>query len=192
MINTDAMIDLETLGTRPGSVVTQIGLCAFNPSKGILGVAMHLYVKPQSQIDRGFHVDWDTVAWWMQQNDAARSAMVQHQEHAHEIEHALALVAQWFATNFKDPPKVWGHGATFDVTQLEIAYTRFSMILPWEFRNVRDTRTLVDQLPGVIRPAPFVEHNALDDACAQAQWVLNMFTALRLRAVPTPEPKLQP
>ena len=189
---TDVMIDLETLGTRPGSVITQIGLCAFNTDTTMLGMATLLHVKPQSQIDRGFLIDWDTIGWWLTQEDSARAALVAGQDHAHDIEHALESVHQWFAEYDLTDAKVWGHGATFDVTQLEIAFSRFSLKAPWGFRNVRDTRTLAD-LPAVRavhKPVPTVAHDALEDACSQAIWVMNMMATLR--AVSEPEPALQP
>lgn len=60
------MIDVETLGTRPGSVVTNIGVCAFDiEADGWADPGLEIGLNPQEQIDLGFKVDWDTIRWWM-------------------------------------------------------------------------------------------------------------------------------
>ena len=187
---TDVSIDLETLGVKPGSVITQIGLCAFNRRSESGGIATMsgtlITVNPQSMIDRGFIVDWSTVAWWLKQNEAARVAMAD--QRGHEIDHALFLVGDWFVEHCGQDMKqyrVWGYGCGFDCTQLEIAFQRLGLPVPWDFRQVRDLRTLVDleaAMP-VERPVPRVEHNALDDATAQAQWIQKLTYQIERRTV---------
>jgi exodeoxyribonuclease VIII len=187
---TDVSIDLETLGVRPGSVITQIGLCAFNrrPSSGgeATTSATNILVAPQSMIDAGFFIDWSTVSWWLQQNEAARVGMAT--QAGDNIQHALFKVGDWFAENVglnKKSYCVWGHGSGFDCTQLEIAFQKLGLPVPWDFRNVRDLRTLIDLAPAdaVARPAPRVEHNAMDDATAQAEWIKNLTYQIEKRHV---------
>jgi exodeoxyribonuclease VIII len=189
---TDVSIDLETLGVRPGSVITQIGLCAFNRDGSGSKSATNITVNPQTMIDRGFFVDWSTVSWWLKQNEAARVGMADQQ--GHEIDHALFRVGDWFANELGMDHKkycVWGHGCGFDCTQLEIAFQRLGMPVPWDFRNVRDLRTLIDfaQAYAVPRPTPRVEHNAMDDAVAQADWIIALTNAIYRGA---PEAPFQP
>lgn len=187
---TDVSIDLETLGVRPGSVITQIGLCAFNrrPSSG--GTASksstNILVAPQSMIDMGFSLDWSTIAWWMKQAETPRVRMAE--QFGRHINAALHAVGDWFVENVGYDVKqytVWGHGSGFDCTQLEIAFQKCSLPVPWDFRMVRDLRTLIDLQPAqtVVRPAPGVEHDAMDDAIAQAEWIQRLTYQIEKREV---------
>jgi exodeoxyribonuclease VIII len=185
---TDISIDLETLGVRPGSVITQIGLCAFNRRDGHAGTmsATKIVVAPQSMIDQGFFIDWSTVSWWLKQNEAARVGMAD--QIGKHISSALMSVGDWFVENVgydKKKYNVWGHGSGFDCTQLEIAFQKMLLPCPWDFRNVRDLRTLIDLEPAtaVERPAPRVEHNAMDDAMAQAEWIQRLTYQIEKRHV---------
>lgn len=187
---TDVSIDLETLGVQPGSVITQIGLCAFNRRPDSGGTATMsgtlITVNPQSMIDRGFHVDWSTVSWWLKQNEAARLGMAN--QAGHDIQTALMRAGDFIVEHCgyeQGKYRVWGHGCGFDCTQLEIAFQRLSLPVPWDFRQVRDLRTLADLEPArlVVRPTPDVEHNALDDATAQAQWIQAITAQIERREI---------
>jgi exodeoxyribonuclease VIII len=189
MSYTDVSIDLETLGTKPGSVITQIGLCAFNrrpQSGGEASKASTLIrVSPQSCLDVGMKIDWDTVAWWLKQDEAPRLAMAE-QKGVH-INSALMAVGDFFAEHnvaYKGMC-VWGHGCGFDCTQLEIAFNYCNLPVPWDFRKVRDLRTLIDLKPAVqvTRPTPAMAHNAMDDATAQAEWIQKLTAAIEKRHV---------
>lgn len=182
----DVSIDLETLGVRPGSVITQIGLCAFNRRTGGTTSSTKIVVDPQSMIDAGFFIDWSTVSWWLKQNEAARVAMAD--QIGKPISGALYAVGDWFVEHFGCDKKtycVWGHGSGFDCTQLEIAFQKLGLPVPWDFRQVRDLRTLIDLEPAsaVARPVPRVEHDAMDDAIAQAEWIQRLTYQIEKRNV---------
>lgn len=187
---TDVSIDLETLGVQPGSVITQIGLCAFNrrPSSGgeHTKSSTLILVNPQDAIERGLTIDWSTVAWWLKQDEAPRLRMADQGNEAHTLSGALMNVRLWMQEH-GDPKKlcVWGHGCGFDCTQLEIAYNKIKMPVPWDFRNVRDLRTLIDLIPAtrVERPLPTEAHNAMSDATAQAEWIQRLTYQIEKREV---------
>ena len=54
------MVDIETLGTGPTSVVLSIGV--FSPQ-----FTFHEYVDIDSQLTYGAQVNADTILWWMKQ-----------------------------------------------------------------------------------------------------------------------------
>ena len=64
------MLDIETLGTGPNSVILSIGAVEFDET----GVISKFYeaIDPESCTDWGLQIDARTVLWWMDQNDAAR------------------------------------------------------------------------------------------------------------------------
>lgn len=188
---TDISIDLETLGNKPGAVITQIGLAAFyqRPSSGGQAsmAGLHIKVDPQSCLNAGLKIDWSTIAWWLTQDDAPRLAMARQGKNDNSLPMALTKVDQ-FATEMcgtERAVRVWGNGCGFDCTLLEMAYYACGRTPSWDFRNVRDLRTLAALLPAyaVNRPMPTVAHDALCDAMAQAEWIQRLTTAVEAREV---------
>ena len=74
--------------------------------------------------------------------------------------------------------RVWSHGAGFDVTILEWYFRKIGKAIPWQFWEVRDTRTIFDVGINPNRP-PVLKHHALEDAWNQAVGVQNVYKALR-------------
>jgi hypothetical protein len=74
--------------------------------------------------------------------------------------------------------RVWSHGAGFDVIICEHLFRKMGKAIPWQFWEVRDTRTLFDIGINPNRP-PVLAHHALEDAWNQAVGVQNVYKALR-------------
>jgi len=55
------MIDLETMGTGPNSLVIAIGAVFFEPETGELGEEFYINIDWQSGIDAGLEMNADTV-----------------------------------------------------------------------------------------------------------------------------------
>ncbi|POO54357.1 hypothetical protein CPJ18_02345 [Agrobacterium rosae] len=62
----DLMIDIETLGTAPGSVILSVGAVTFNAETGEFGEGFYAAVEPQSAVDMGLTIDVSTLKWWME------------------------------------------------------------------------------------------------------------------------------
>ena len=58
---TDLMIDLETLGTKPNSVIISIGAVFFDIEKKTLGSTFYLPLKVEDQVKRGRAMDISTI-----------------------------------------------------------------------------------------------------------------------------------
>ncbi len=69
---THIMVDLETLGNTPYSVVPAIGAVIFTKDEFVDSFYQKIDVK--QQLDLGLTVDASTLEWWMSQNDKAREA----------------------------------------------------------------------------------------------------------------------
>jgi len=167
------MIDLETLGTKPNSVFIALGACQFEPSTGELGHSIYQRIDWNSAMQSELVVDADTIKWWMRQSDAARLELI---EEGDQLNCALDVFKDWLTNNCK----VWGNGATFDISILEHAYKHNA---PWKYWNVRDVRTVVDLAHGIVEKDDInfdgTAHNALDDATHQAKYVSAMWQALK-------------
>ena len=192
---TDLMIDLETLGTRKTSAIRQIGLVAFNAKPGTPPAMLErqIIVDVDSQTDLGATVDWDTIAWWFQQEQAARDSMVgkfggESIHRACDVVNSFWDQAFYVETHPKDPDfdtfeRVWGHGPSFDVAILENMFELAGKKPRWGYRSPRDTRTLSDFFEAE-RPTPLIPHIAVQDAVAQAQWVRNMYAEAERKILP--------
>jgi exodeoxyribonuclease VIII len=179
------MLDLETLGTNPGAVITQIGVSAFNSRVGAADLNVPdpfklIHVAPQSALDLGMHVSWDTIAWWLTQNEEARIAMASKMPRW-SLPDALKTLDEWIGHYCSPRFNIWGNGSNFDVVLLEDAYRRVKRKPVWDFRNIRDMRTIVDLCPSDLKVKPEVAHNAAADAKAQALTVQNCYSWLGAR-----------
>lgn len=164
-MTTHIMIDTETLGTRPGSVVLSVALVRFSD---LSSMSVNLHIGEQQTL--GLEVDPNTHAWWGTQPPETWQKAT---ENAYPLATALPHIAAWIAwATGGGSMFIWCHGAGFDCPLLQEVYRRAGVQVPWHYRNVRDTRTLYD-LAGVDLAAfsngqdNGQDHVALGDAMAQ-------------------------
>ena len=177
MTDQHIMLDLETFGTAPDAAIVQVGAVIFDVgSRSGLDLTFERTVALQSSILAGGSVDADTIAWWRKQSAEAQRSI----EYGQTIADALHAFVDWFP---KDA-YLWSHGAAFDVPVLASAYRALGLREPWDYRRVRDTRTLfalAAELAGWEKPQRETAHTALADAVAQAEDVRAAYVALRTR-----------
>lgn len=176
----DLMVDIETLATRPNAVVLSIGAHFFDPlfvetNSEFGSRSFYAILDIQPQLNAGLQVDADTLSWWVTQAAAwpDPEKAVAPANALLELIHFVDELKPYFSK------KVWFHGASFDAPILENLFRVClpNTSLPWNFRNIRDTRTLFD-----IAGYKFVnqgKHNALQDAICQARGVQEAYALLR-------------
>lgn len=174
------MIDLETLDTRPSTVVISIGAVLFNED-GLLphnGEPTHLYRRLtwQDQLNNRRTVSESTIRWWLKQSDEARAAL---DGECVPLYDALEEVAQLYG--YGNCGRVWANGTTFDISILEDVWPSWIVPLPWKYNAMRDMRTLKDLVPDdIMADCPIkTAHNALDDALFQAEFVVRAMKHIR-------------
>lgn len=162
----NTMLDIETFGTSPGSVIRSIGAVAFELT-GEIGETFYVNVDKQSCLSAGLVVDPNTEKWWGEQSPAAQKAFLVDPK---PLKEALAAYTNWLV---RQGPIVWSQGANFDPPVLEAAYKAVGLPVPWRFYNVRDTRTVYDVFGFDTRDLmrTRVHHNALDDTLHQVALV---------------------
>lgn len=177
-MNTDIMIDLETLATTPDATILTIGAIRFDPFGDDVRdpTCDKFYVKVDiDSCDRiGLVTHEDTIAWWGNQSKEA-------QEEAFSTDGRIDIVDAMnqlykFCWGAK---RVWSHGAGFDIIICEHIFRKIGKAIPWNFWQVRCTRTLFDIGIDPQRP-PVLKHHALEDAWNQAVGVQNVFKTLRM------------
>lgn len=165
-MTTHLMLDIETLGTRPGAVILSAALVRFSDEAH---TSLVLNVPEQEAL--GLVSDPSTLAWWRDQEASAPGAWAAATANPLPVRAALEHLAAWIAwAAGGQEALIWCHGATFDCPLLEHLYRVAGVSVPWAFWAVRDTRTLYD-LAGVnVRdfavPPP---HIALNDAIGQTR-----------------------
>jgi len=169
MSNTHIMVDIETLGTSPRSVIFSVGAIKIKDAK----IAGEFLGNPsiESSLDSGFKIEAKTLKWWMTQSDEAR---LQFNQSTGSLRETLRDFTYWAG-----PSKslyLWGNGADFDNTHLAEAYKACKMDVPWNFWNSRCFRTLKGLFPDSKIPLKVgTKHHALNDALAQAHHLIQIF-----------------
>ncbi len=177
IMNTDIMIDMETLDVLPSATILTIGAVKFDPFGDDLSEpAMEkFYVRVDvDSCDRiGCTVSPATLDWWANQEKAAQDEAFDPNGRIDIVDAMNQLYK--FCWGAK---RVWSHGAGFDVIICENLFRKMGKAIPWQFWEVRDTRTLFDIGIDPKRP-PVLKHHALEDAWNQAVGVQNIYRKLR-------------
>lgn len=181
-------IDLETLSTSPAAVMLSIGAVAVCESTG---TRLQFYAATSVDSQPGRKTDASTLIWWDKQSTEARKALdYAHSEDCPPLSQSLDQLTDWLGKlGETHDVYVWGNGADFDIGILNHAYKEISNFVPWDFRKVRDMRTLYDLTLrfGLTISVPRVgtHHNALDDAQFQADVVMESLRQLEAIAATT-------
>jgi hypothetical protein len=183
------MIDLETFSTRQDAAIATIGAVFFDIQSGQIGDRFYRGVVMAEQYGYG-DINAEDVKFWLRQQKAAQDEIIRMTDPVKGA-HLLIDVLRDFSTflhqsPYQDEIKIWGNGAGFDPVVLESAYRRCKSYAPWNFRMVRDVRTMVDLgrdllgiYPKVDMPFEGMPHNALDDAIHQAKYVSAIYQQLQ-------------
>ena len=161
----DIMLDLETIGTRPGSVVLAIGAV---PSEGD---PFYRKIDLRDSLYLGLTLDVDTMSWWRKQ---AREAWLSSTDATVSLEFALIDFDEWLLAARKGSDaqttgnkiRLWGDAASFDCVLLKGVYTAAGKHAPWNYTEEFCYRTLRTLL-GSEKPRAKLQHDALSDARAQ-------------------------
>lgn len=188
----DISIDLETLSTRPNAAIVAIGAVQFNRDNGKIGKKFYTLINIDDAIKHG-HVMAGTLAWWIThvEQEAQVEVFGGHGVAGSDIDssgnekpslHAALCRLVSFIKECSPNPRVWGNGATFDITSLESAFASAGagMALPWHFTRIRDMRTTVDDAGldlSTVKAVNGPKHIAVVDA----EWQANAISAARMK-----------
>lgn len=173
------MLDLETVGLRPGCAILSIGAVLFDVENGVRSVdgTFKCNVTRESCAEARLSFDPKTEEWWDAQSNEAKAALYDP-----EPVHLLTALDDFVRFYEKSGvTTLWSHGAATDVPWLEAAFHACNITPPWNYRAPRDTRTLYDLDPDFEPTKATVEHCALSDAVAQATDVVRVLRLLKLK-----------
>lgn len=169
-MSTDLMLDIETLGINSTAPILSIGWCYFNYDQPEL----EPYNKGHAHFDvveqckkYGRVIDPDTVRWWFNQSDNARSAVFAPRPSSFQ-----AFMAG-LAAKLDGADSVWAKGPDFDCVILKSLADACGFSYRWPFWKHRCVRTLCALFPELANSVAMegTAHNALADAIHQANQV---------------------
>ena len=167
----DVMLDIETLGTRPGCVILTIGAVKFEPTNfNEPGPGLYLRPDVQGQMDMGREVQEDTLLWWEQQAEDVREEALSDDNRQDLIEVTKEINRFLVGVN-----NIWCQGPAFDMVILESFYRDMNQPTPWNFWQVRDSRTLFGVHGDPREKGKAGLHNALEDCVSQAVAVQKVY-----------------
>ena len=167
------MVDMETMAVTPDAVVLTLGAVHFDPTSEDISDSLYFRISIDDQDVLGRAIDPNTLEWWSRQDPVImeeafssddRISLVEAMERFHKF--------AWGCDRF------WSHGATFDLVMIENILRQLNRPLPWNYWQLRDTRTLFDIGFDPEMPQGG-KHNALEDAIRQAIGVQNVYRKLR-------------
>lgn len=164
------MLDIETLGNTPGSVIFSVGAVEMNQESGFAGTPFNIMIDPVSCEGAGLRCDSETVKWWFKQKAEARAPLNLAFAMGARLPDAMREFCEWVGPR---PDEVWCFGASFDFPILEHAMRQCRITPPWSFRSQRCLRTLAAMRPEIAKPEGVLAgeaHTALHDAMVQALW----------------------
>lgn len=175
---THMMVDLETMGKKPGAPIVSVGAVFFDPASGKTGAEYYQVISLESSMSFGARPDASTILWWLKQSPEARSAIVVDDTVGlvEALEQFLDFIAENAANGSKNV-QLWGNGSSFDCSLLEAAFELADTPFPIPHWNYRDVRTVVELGKAVGLNSrydiPFEgdQHNALADARHQVKYV---------------------
>jgi hypothetical protein len=164
----DVMLDLETLGTRPGCVVLSIGAVAFDHCTNELGPEFYEVIKLSSCLDYGLFADKKSLDWWKDQDHESRQVIDIAAYSTQNLPYVLAQFNIFLLSCDSKNVRLWGNGSDFDNAVLIACYNATGIEPAWKFRNNRCYRTLKNLRPNIKLKRIGTHHHALDDAKTQA------------------------
>jgi 3' exoribonuclease, RNase T-like len=154
------MFDLETLDTKPSAIVLSLGAVRFDPRDfDIRDEKLLLKIEVDRQFDLGRTMSDDTIDWWSQQSpEIIEEAFSPDRVSFHDA-------IDQFHKFVWNSDLVWSQGS-FDVNIMEDIYRTLKRTPPWQYWQIRDSRTLFDFIEANLDRTK--GHDAFEDAKEQA------------------------
>jgi len=172
------MIDLETLATGPDAVILTLGAIKFDPYDFEKDPGPGLYFKfdVNEQFKLGRQANDTTIAWWGEQPEDVREEAM-GEEGRIPLNDGLDQLNKFLV----GADNIWAQGPVFDICMLENLMRQLNRPSPWQYWQIRDSRTLFGVHGDPRAKGREQAHNALADCYYQARAVQEVFKNLGLK-----------
>lgn len=171
------MLDIETLGQKPGCAIMSIGASAFAATAtGGFGTRtedrFYSVINSFDMQNCGFRTDPKTLLWWKKQS-IWPSLSAEIRDSPVNVHKACMSLAEFIKA--QKPDKVWANSPSFDIEIMRAMFKRMNIELPIAYRQEMDFRTVMDlaypdrdNRPARKSEGWFSPHHALGDAMEQS------------------------
>lgn len=168
----DIMLDMETLGTVPGSLIMSIGAVPFDRKSKVIEDELYFYqnVSVEDGRKKGYIIEEDTLKWWQKQPKEAWDML---QQDVAPVFNALLNFKKFVLYMGEKNVRIWARGPSFDASILGAAYRKEGIDAPWKFYNERCHRTNVEDFEKIEPKFNGIPHYAIDDCIHQINWMFN-------------------
>ena len=174
-----AMIDLETLSTNPNATILTVGGVKFDPYTNVEPAqGMYFRVDVDSQTEMGRDVMQDTLDWWGQQDPKIMEEALGDKDRI-SLDEMVKTINKWCV----GVDVFWCQGPLFDYAILQNIYAQLGHPQPWQYWQIRDSRTLFSLVPRDPNEKRTGLHNALEDCYFQAKKVQRVYKQLGIKNV---------
>ena len=191
--NYKAILDLETLDTKPSAVVLSVGFLIYDENKQqsfdeLLLDGHQIVLDIQPQLNKGRTISKSTLQFWMEQDNEARNGLFYGEEIVSDIPQLFNFVIKNFKQvyecklDLKNLP-IQCRGQDFDIPMIRDLMEQFDLNFPFPHWKSRDLRTIYEennfkykQFEDNHKPSEFIKHNALHD-CAMDAFMLQRMRA---------------
>tara|TARA_B100001121_G_scaffold299280_1_gene307833 strand:+ start:3977 stop:4510 length:534 start_codon:yes stop_codon:yes gene_type:complete len=174
-----AMIDLETLSTNPNATILTVGGVKFDPyTKTEPSQGMYFRVDVDSQTSKGRDVMQETLDWWATQPADIRDEALGDGDRI-SLAETIKTINKWCV----GVDVYWCQGPLFDYAILQNLYHQLETPVPWNYWQIRDSRTLFSLVPKDRNEKRTGLHNALEDCYFQAKKVQKTYESLNIKNV---------
>ena len=171
------MIDLETLSTTPDAVILTVGGVKFDPHHSVEPYQpMYFRVNVDEQTAIGRNVMQQTLDWWATQPADVRDEALGDNDRIH-LDAMIKNINKWSV----GVDVFWCQGPLFDYAILQHLYKQMETPVPWNYWQIRDSRTLFSLVPRDPNEKRTGLHNALEDCYFQARKVQQVFRDLEIK-----------
>lgn len=174
------MLDIETLGTSCNSAVIQVSMVRFNEA-GEMGETLSIKIDANEQIQMGAESSEETITWWKNTNTALFESLTTGDDVLSVKDALNKITAFVYASD-----KIWSH-SYFDATILSNLYRLAKIQVPWDYKKIRDIRTLTDLSNIDLSKFDWQKektHDSLDDCrfqikyCSYALQLIRLYTKI--------------
>ena len=172
-----AMIDLETLSTNREATILTVGGVKLDPYNSVEpSQGMYFRVDVDSQTKIGREVMQETLDWWSTQPAEIRDEALGDNDRI-SLDEMVKTINKWSV----GVDVFWCQGPLFDYAILQNIYKQLGHPVPWQYWQVRDSRTLFSLVPRDPNEKRTGMHNALEDCYFQAKKVQKVYRQLGIK-----------
>ena len=173
------MIDLETLSTNPNATILTVGGVKLDPyTTAEPSQGMYFRVDVNSQTEMGRDVMQETVNWWSKQPKEISDEAFSDDNRA-SLDDMIKKINKFSV----GVDVFWCQGPLFDYAILQDIYKQLGYPVPWQYWQIRDSRTLFSLVPKDPDEKRTGLHNALEDCYFQAKKVQRVYKQLGIKNV---------